>query len=191
MKRLGKLGHCLSLIAGSAIGTACFLFLCALLVGGPVRDTIFSAHGILTANKPATITESQKTLILELVQNGSLVSSNDLLTSMTSYYSAMIQALIALFFVFGTLSFFVVQAHSSRQVEEAARDFVPKETENYFASLKFDHLIKEKIDVALQIELEDLEERLIALERSAEQLNEIERRLNEIQNTSSTTLTEE
>lgn len=106
MNRLGKTGQCFSLFFGATLGTFCFLALCAIFEAKPIRDTILSAHGILTANKPISLTSEQAAVITDLVHKGALISSSDLLSNMTSFYSTIIQLLIAIFFVFGSLSFF-------------------------------------------------------------------------------------
>ena len=178
MRRLGKIGQCASLVLGTAIGTFCFLALCTIFIGKPIRDTILSAHGILTSNKPVTLTTEQTTTIVDLVQKGALISSSDLLSNMTSFYSTVIQLLIAIFFVFGSLSFFAIRAHSRSQIEEVANELVSKSTLNHFGSVKFQQEVRERIDSTLQIALEDIETRLEPV--GAERIDELEKRLREL-----------
>jgi hypothetical protein len=180
MKRLGKVGHCLSIIVGTFLGSFCFLLLATLITAKPVRDTILSAHGVLIASKPTPLTFEQNAVVMDLLQRGALISSNDLLSNMSSFYSTTIQILIATFFVFGALSFFAVQANARRQIEDVADANVSKATANHFGSMEFDRQIREKIDSSLQIELESYESRIVNLEQTNERVNELEGRVREL-----------
>lgn len=179
MKRLGKFGHCLSLIVGSLIGTFCFLVLGAIIAAKPVREAVLSAHGILISSKPLDLSPTQSAVVLDLLQKGSLISSNDLLTNVSSFYSTMIQVLIATFFVFGVLSLFAVQANARRQIEDITDVAVTKASANHFQSIGFDKQVREKIDGSLQIELESYEDRLVELEEVGKRVDELEARLRE------------
>lgn len=151
--RLGRFGTFVAVLAGNAIGAFSFFVAATLVAGWPVHDSILSAHGVLTANKPVALTLQQHAIIMDLLKRGALISSTDLLANITSYYSTLISVLIALFFVFGFLSYLAVQAHSRRQVEEVAETLVGVATRHYFESRAFDKELKEAIDGAVQIEL--------------------------------------
>lgn len=90
MKRLGRFGHCLSLIIGACLGTFGFLVLGAIIAAKPIRESILSAHGILVSSKPLELSPAQTALVADLLKKGALISSNDLLTNVSSYYSTMI-----------------------------------------------------------------------------------------------------
>lgn len=180
MKRLGRIGQYTSLLLGATIGTFAFLVLSSIFVAKPIKDTILSAHGILVANKPTQLTADQTGLIVDLLQKGALISSSDLLSNMTSFYSTVIQLLIAIFFVFGTLSFFAMRAHSRIQIEEVANDLVSKAALNHFGSVAFEKEIRERIDSALQIAMEDLDSRIQPVD--AARIDELEARIRELTN---------
>lgn len=173
-KRLGLLGQCCALACGATIGTIAFLVLTALFLGKPFRDTVVSAHGILVANKATPLSTEQSALVLDMLQKGALISSSDLLSNMTAFYSTVIQTLIGTFFVFGVLSFFVVQAHSRRHVEESAESLVEAATNHHFASRAFDHHLRETIGGTVRIELDVLDERVGVLEQLEDNVKRLE-----------------
>jgi hypothetical protein len=182
MKRLGRFGHCLSLIVGACLGTFAFLVLAVLVSAKPIREAVLSAHGILVSSKPLDLTAEQGATIAGLLEKGALISSNDLLTNVSSFYSTMIQVLIATFFVFGALSYFAIQANARRQIEELSETGVARSTTSHFNSIGFDRDLKNKIDQSLQIEIEDYEGRLEELEQTADRVAELEKRVHELIN---------
>jgi hypothetical protein len=64
MKRLGRVGHCLSVILGAFLGTFAFLALCVIIAAKPIREAVLSAHGILVSSKPLELASCA-----QLVQN--------------------------------------------------------------------------------------------------------------------------
>jgi polyhydroxyalkanoate synthesis regulator phasin len=180
MKRMGRVGTCLSLIAGACIGTFAFLVLGAIIAAKPIREGILSAHGILVSSKPIELTAEQSFVITDLLKQGALISSNDLLTNVSSFYSTMIQVLIATFFVFGALSYFAIQANARRQIEEISDPLIGKAVASHFNSVQFDKEVISKVQSSLQIELENYENRMGDLEENAERVGELERRVQEL-----------
>jgi hypothetical protein len=180
MKRLGRIGHCLSLVIGACIGTFAFLVLGAIIAAKPIQEAVLSAHGILVSSKPLQLTPAQAAVVADLLKKGALISSNDLLTNVTSYYSTMIQVLIALFFVFGALSYFAIQANARRQIEEVSDAIVVKAVAGHFNSVQFDKEVINKVDRSLQLELEDYENRISELEATAERVDQLEQRVKEL-----------
>jgi polyhydroxyalkanoate synthesis regulator protein len=157
-----------------------FLLLGSIFLGKPVKETILSAHGVLVASKPTPLTLEQNAIVLDLLQKGALISSSDLLAQITAFYSTIIQVLIGTFFVFGVLSLFAVQANARRQIEDVAETLVDKAAEHHFNTLQFDARLREKIDSALQVELEPYDELGDELRRLA---SELEDRVKEIKET--------
>lgn len=180
MKRLGRFGHCLSLILGASLGTFGFLVLGAIIAAKPIREGILSAHGILVSSKPLELSAAQAALITDLLKQGALISSNDLLTNVSAFYSTMIQILIATFFVFGALSYFAIQANARRQIEEISDTLVGKAVATHFNSAQFDKDVVGKVDRSLQIEFEDYENRIGDLEVNAERVEQLEQRVQEL-----------
>lgn len=183
MKRLGKVGHCLSVIVGAGLGTFAFLVLGVILTGKPIQQELLSAHGILVTSKPTELTAQQSAVIADLLQKGALISSSDLLSNVSSFYSTTIQVLIAMFFVFGVLSFFAVQANARRQIEEIADASVTKAAISHFASTTFDRQINQKIDSSMQVELEGIDKRFSDVEELGTAIEELEARVKELQET--------
>ena len=179
-KRLGLFGQGCWLALGACAGALAFFVLVAFFLGKPFQDVVLSAHGVLVANKGASLSPAESALVIDMLQKGSLISSNDLLSNMTSFYSTMIQTLIATFFVFGLLSFFVVQAHSRRHVEEVAEELVEVATKHHFGSAAFERHIRENVDSALSIEIESIDERLQPLEQMSENVQELNQRVSEL-----------
>jgi hypothetical protein len=179
-RRLGPFGQGCCLAFGACAGTLAFFLLVSFVLGKPFQDAVLSAHGVLVAHKRTSLSQPESALVLGMLQKGSLISSNDLLSNMTSFYSTMIQTLIATFFVFGLVSFFVVQAHSRRHVEEVAEELVEAATKHHFGSASFERHIRESVDSAVSIELESLDERLRPLEQMSENVQELDQRVSEL-----------
>jgi len=165
------------MLAGCAIGAFCFFVAATLVVARPVHDSILSAHGVLTANKPLALTFEQNALVMDLLQRGALISSSDLLGNITSFYSTLISVLIALFFVFGFLSYLAVQAHSRTQVEEVAETLVGTATRHYFESRSFDKELKDAIDGAVQVELGPYDTLMQEISEMKQSMQLLEKRL--------------
>ncbi|WP_456770036.1 hypothetical protein [Bradyrhizobium sp. USDA 4448] len=168
------------MILGACLGTFCFLVLGAIIAAKPIRESILSAHGILVSSKPLELTPEQSAMVTELLKQGALISSNDLLTNVSSFYSTTIQVLIATFFVFGALSYFAIQGNARRQIEEISDVLVSKAVAVHFGSAQFDKEVITKINSSLQIEQEDFANRVADLESNAVRLDEIEHRVQEL-----------
>jgi len=179
-KRLGRFGQGFCLTFGACVGTLAFFVLVSFFLGKPFQDAVLSAHGVLIAHKGVALTPAQSALVADMLQKGELLSSSDLLGNMTSFYSTMIQTLIATFFVFGVLSFFVVQAHSRRHVEEVAEQLVEVAAKHHFGSADFEKHIQDNVDSAVSIELESFEGRIEPLEQMRETVNELDQRVSEL-----------
>lgn len=182
-RRLGRFGQGFCLTFGACVGTLAFFVLVSFFLGKPFQDAVRSAHGVLVASKGVSLTPAQSALIADMLQKGELVSSSDLLSNMTSFYSTMIQTLIATFFVFGVLSFFIVQAHSRRHVEEVAEQLVEAAAKHHFGSSTFERHIRDNVDSAVSIELEAFEDRIQPLEHMSENVNELNQRVSELRAT--------
>ncbi|SFM57157.1 hypothetical protein SAMN05216573_102604 [Bradyrhizobium sp. Rc3b] len=180
MKRMGRIGHCLSVTFGALLGTFAFLTLGVIVSAKPVREAILSAHGVLVSSKPLELTAEQSAMIADLLQKGALISSNDLLTNVSAFYSTMIQVLIATFFVFGALSYFAVQANARRQIEDVSDSLITKTVTTHFNSVPFDKHIGSKIDLSVQLEMESIEDRLVDLEQASVRIRELENRVQEL-----------
>lgn len=89
-KRLSLFGHGCWLALGACAGTFAFFVLVSFILGKPFQDTVISAHGVLVAHKTASLSTEESALVLDMLQKGLLISSNDLLSNMTSFYSTMI-----------------------------------------------------------------------------------------------------
>jgi polyhydroxyalkanoate synthesis regulator protein len=178
--RLGRIGHWCALFGGACVGCFAFLLFAAILLGKPIHDTILSAHGVLTASKPVKLTFEQNAMVMDLLQKGALISSNDLLAYMSSFYSTIIQWLIGTFAVFGFISFYAVQAHVRRQVEEITEPLVEKTTRHRFESRAFDTQVQEKVGSLVEIEMDTFNDRLGQFETMQETVQQLENRLAEL-----------
>jgi polyhydroxyalkanoate synthesis regulator phasin len=97
----------------------------------------------------------------------------------------MIQVLIATFFVFGALSFFAIQGNMRRQIEDLSDALVAKAVSGHFNSIHFENEIIGKVDRSVdrsvQVELEAYENRLADAESTAARVDQLEQRVQELQ----------
>lgn len=162
---------------GAALGMVLFLWSAVLVIGNPTSKSLLSIHGILVKDNLNKISETDHEIVKKLLENGSIIDANSFLSSMNGFYSTTIQVLIATFFVFGVISFFIIKQHSTNQVEAAVDEITSKRFETYLRSVPFQDLIRKEVSLISELESENLQERFESIGEFAARLEQIENRL--------------
>lgn len=148
------------LVLGAAIGTLAFLSSAAFFAGNPLSNTLMSVHGVLVRDQLTKLDDLEKSVVSKLLTNGGLIDANTFLSSLTAFYSTIIQVLVASFFVFGVISFFIIKQHSLSQVETQIDESSKKQFLVYIKSIEFNDLVRKEISLTAELETEALQEQL-------------------------------
>lgn len=167
-----------AVMCGASLAVAAAIFLAVVVFKTPLHDATTSAVGIFTSDTMDRLDDGDIAHLQNLIRRKHVVSSDQLITQISGFYSAVIQLLIGTFFVFGLLSFFVIRAHSMRQMEEQVEQRTEKHLGTYFESVKFHQQISDAVDTALQIHLEDLQDQVSEL---GNEIGQVTLRINAIE----------
>lgn len=135
--RLSGIAHALAAVLGVALGTFAFLFLTALFLGDPIRDTVLSAHGILASPGAVSLTPDEKHALVDMLGRGQVITSDGLISSLSSYYESVIEILVGVLAAVSVLAFMYIKSISTEKAEEAADHAVSKAVDRHFASQQF------------------------------------------------------
>lgn len=145
---------------GTAAGVFLFLVGAVLFVGDPLGDWFMSAHAILVGEKQKELSVAGKAMLYYLSSSGVVISTDELMSQITTFYGNLIQTLVEIFFVFGFISFFILRWQSRQIMEDAVAAAVQSGLSNYTGSLHFDGVVTAKVQNVASTELEDLEGRI-------------------------------
>ncbi len=162
-----------ALFTGAFLGTLAFLFLATFFLGSPFEDWFNSAHAVVSEPQKIELSEQEKVLLWRMLNNGSLVSTDSIISNVTNFYGILIQALIGIIAVFGVLSFFAIRWQSEIKTEE----FVSDRVEKRFASVEFNNKIQTLVSDWLDINTPETNLPLEVTER----LDQIEAAIAELQ----------
>lgn len=172
----------LSIFCGSAVGTLAFLLLTFYLANNnPVKQGIISAHGyILNTVKVNQTTPDDIANLNGLMKKGYILTTNDLITDVTSFYSGLIQILVVIIAVFGVVAFMYVKGQSEAAASKMAMAAVDihlnsKAFHDGMESIANKHFkpMKESLDVDIQ----DLSERVFKIDS----IEDLDRRIRTVE----------
>jgi hypothetical protein len=159
--------------------TLCFLVAAALAAGSPIGETILSAHGILIANTRPSLTSEQHQEIVTLLKNGYLISSDGLISTMSSFYETLVSVLLGSLAVFGVISFLAARSQSKLQIDEVVAERVEHGVALALGTKQFDEHIRLAVSKALEIEIESIQSELEQLNAFMSQIRmSVENRAN-------------
>lgn len=158
-------------IIGTALGTTLFLLATFFLItGDPAELTILNAHGYLYNNNDQTALSNQEAIqINSLLSKGYIVSTNDLISDVTAFYSTIIEILVVIIGILGFVAFMYVKGASEAFAEEKAQYAV--ETE--FKSKEFHDLLETTIKTNLEPLTTSLDEDLQDLRSTLDEYDEL------------------
>jgi hypothetical protein len=108
-----------TIFGGSLTGAIGFLAISAVWLGGPFTEQFLNAHGVIATPQPAELTAKQLFLMNDLVENGTIVRTDEIISTLVSYYESVITVLVSVLGVLGVLAFMYVKAVS---IEHAERE---------------------------------------------------------------------
>ncbi len=111
---------------GSTVGTFAFLLLTFYLANNnPIKQRIINAHGyILNTAKIKQTSPDDIANLNGLMKKGYILTTNDLITDVTSFYSGLIQILVVIIAVFGVVAFMYVKGQSEAAASKMAMEAV-------------------------------------------------------------------
>lgn len=165
------------LVLGSATGTLAFLSCAAFFAGNPLSNTLMSVHGVLVRDQISKLNELEKSVVSNMLTNGGLIDANTFLSSLTAFYSTIIQVLVASFFVFGVISFFIIKQHSLSQVETQVDETSKKQFLVYIKSMDFNELVRREVSLTVELESEAIQEQLENVGSLIYRVEQIEERI--------------
>lgn len=148
-----KWGLFTGIILGNITGGVLFLLIVEGLFNNPL--SVFYKSYILATPVTEELTSSQKNVINELVSNNVIISANDLLSHLSSFYTQLVGFLgIMIPFIIllgGFYIFFLSKKEINEEVENKAQKFV----ENQFKTQYFSNLFDDKLKRLLTDYLDD------------------------------------
>lgn len=172
----------ISIFLGSAVGTFSFLLLTFYLSNNnPLKQSIINAHGyILNTAKVKQTSPEDIASLNGLMKKGYILTTNDLITDVTSFYSGLIQILVVIIAVFGVVAFMYVKGQSEAAASKMAMEAVnihlkSKDFHDGMESMANKHFkpMKESLDADIQ----DLSERVLSIDS----IEELERRIRTVE----------
>lgn len=144
-----------TIFLGSFTGAIGFLAICAVWLGGPFTDQFLNAHGVVATPPPEVLTAKQLFLMNDLVENGTIVRTDEIISTLVSYYESVITVLVSVLGVLGVLAFMYVKAVSIEHAEREVGLITEKKMSSYLESLKFNDLISNRAREHVIVEIKD------------------------------------
>ena len=169
----------LSIFLGSAVGTFAFLLLAFFLFGSdPIKTGIVNAHGfILNSEKAQQCSPAELVNLANLVKKGYVLTTNDLISDVTSFYSGLIQILVVIIAVLGVVAFMYVKgqsetAASKMAIESVNSHFRSKTFHDDMKSIANTHFVPMK--TMLDADIQELVERVQKIENVDKRIRALE-----------------
>jgi len=105
--------------AGAMAGGIFFDFLRIVLSGD---DFISQLHGVITTPPKENLSEKDKLLLYHLIEQGHILSPNDLIENIIAHYSSLIEFLMLIVSAIGIIAFMYIKGESTSKAEEVAEN---------------------------------------------------------------------
>lgn len=161
-RQVTKTWFLVTIFLGSFTGAVAFLFIGAIWVGGPLSDQFLNAHGVIASPPPVELTAKQLFLLNDLVENGTVVRTDEIISTIVSYYESVITVLVGVLGVLGILAFMYVKAVSIEHAEREVGLITEKKIVSYLDSMKFNELVNKNLHSLVEAEIEEERDLLVS-----------------------------
>lgn len=141
-------------IALGLIGLIVVFFVILKFLGKLNPLNLLTHTYILTGKKQP----SPSTTLKELLEQNTIISTNEVFSHILSYYDVLVTFLVAILGVVGVIAFFYIKGSSEERAENTAKKYSKKFTDDYFNTLDFDKKIQKKMEDVTRDYTESTEE---------------------------------
>lgn len=170
----GHLSHICILLCGAIIAVFIVLNFSFLLYNEEFAQKITGAKAVIIAPASAKeISADDMQKIIDLVNNGHVLTQDQFLSTITQFYNSIINILILIISVLGVAAYFSIRASSKNQAEEIAEKYATKTIDSKLENMTYineafakSELFEEfgKSNSSNGQAINELEQRLLAVE---------------------------
>jgi hypothetical protein len=156
--------------AGACLGTFGFFGIAFLAWPNPLSNALRSSISTLGRDSDQIVRIAEVQRISELIQSGYVVTTNELLTSVASYYGTLVSVLLGLIALLAAGAYLTIRGNSMSHVEDVVADKVREGSDHYFESISFGELVIGSIGKIRKIDSEAFQNELEGIRASLEDL---------------------
>ncbi len=175
-EKLSLWAQAASLFFGATFGVAAIYAFAALYFDSSIGEALQSVHGVLVNPNALVLHEDEKSILMELIGKGHIISANAQLADITTFYSSVISTLTTIIAVLGIVGFFVIKSLSKNAAEELAEKAIEHHFEKQNFHNQVDIIVRARTESFLQGSaslIDDSEERFEAIDDALGRIGEM------------------